>query len=237
MIDPASLPVADVEWRGAVRIIRSIFPPIDLFEDIADPADWPLLIAAEQKTNPRLMETIGNLDLVPADRRVSGPGASWLMAPFTHVSPDRPSRFSDGSFGVLYVGGRFEVALLETIHHHARFMLATAQPPGWTSQFREIVLEIDAALHDLRPLGIEAAPVLDPTDYTASQALGIGLRSLGSAGIAYPSVRCPGGECAGLFYPDGASRPVQGRHLDYHWNGERVDLYRDRSAGEVYRIV
>ena len=132
MIDPASLPVAEIEWRGAVRIIRSIFPPIDLFEDIADPADWPLLIAAEQKTNPRLMETIGNLDLVPAERRVSGPGASWLMAPFTHVSRDRPSRFSDGSFGVLYVGDRFEVALLETIHHHARFMLATAQPPGWT---------------------------------------------------------------------------------------------------------
>ena len=237
MIDPASLPVAQVAWHGAVRIIRSIFPPIDLFEDIADPADWPLLIAAEQKTNPRLMETIGNLDLVPADRRVSGPGASWLMAPFTHVSPDRPSRFSDGSFGVLYVGDRFEVALLETIHHHARFMLATAQPPGWTSQFREIVLEVDAELHDVRPLGTEAAPVLDPADYTASQALGIGLRALGSAGIAYPSVRCPGGECAGLFYPDGASHPVQGRHLDYHWNGERVDLYRDRSAGEVFRIV
>ncbi|WP_291658169.1 RES family NAD+ phosphorylase [Bosea sp. (in: a-proteobacteria)] len=237
MIDPASLPVAGIEWRGAVRIIRSIFPPIDLFEDIADPADWPLLIAAEQKTNPRLMETIGNLDLVPAERRVSGPGASWLMAPFTHVSPDRPSRFSDGSFGVLYVGDRFEVALLETIYHHARFMLATAQPPGWTSQFREIVLEVDAELHDIRPLGAEAAPVLDPADYAASQVLGIGLRGLGSAGIAYPSVRCPGGECAGLFYPDGASHPVQGRHLDYHWNGERVDLYRDRSAGEVFRVV
>ena len=30
--------------------------------------DDPLLTAAEQKTNPRLMETIGNLDLVPQDR-------------------------------------------------------------------------------------------------------------------------------------------------------------------------
>lgn len=237
MIDPASLPVTEVEWRGAVRIIRSIFPPIDLFEDIADPADWPLLIAAEQKTNPRLMETIGNLDLVPVDRRVSGPGATWLMAPFTHVSPDRPSRFSDGSFGVLYAGDRFEVALLETIHHHARFMLATAQPPGWTSQFREIVLEVDTTLHDVRALGPEAATLLDPADYSSGQALGGWLRDLGSAGIVYPSVRCAGGQCVGLFYPDCASHPVQGRHLDYHWNGERVDLYRDRSAGEVYRIV
>ena len=45
-------PVIDLNWRGAVRIIRSAFPPIDLFEDIADPADWQLLISAEQKTNP-----------------------------------------------------------------------------------------------------------------------------------------------------------------------------------------
>ncbi len=237
MIDPASLPVTSIQWPGAVRIIRSIFPPIDLFEDIADPADWPLLIAAEQKTNPRLMETIGNLDLVPPDRRVAGAGASWLMAPFTHVSPDRPSRFSDGSFGVLYAGGRFEVALLETVHHHARFMLATAQPPGWTSQFREIVLEVDAELHDLRAGGEDVAAALDPVDYAQSQQLGGRLRDAASEGVVYPSVRCPDGECVGLFYPDGASQPVQGRHLDYHWNGERVDLYRDRSAGEVYRIV
>ena len=237
MIDPARLPVTQVAWRGAVRIIRSIFPPIDLFEDIADPADWPLLIAAEQKTNPRLMETIGNLDLVPPGRRVAGAGASWLMAPFTHVSPDRTSRFSDGGFGVLYVGDRFEVALLETVHHHTRFMLATAQPPGWTSQFREIVLDIDAELHDLRQGGDEVAAALDPVDYTQSQQFGGRLRDAASEGVVYPSVRCPGGECAGLFYPDGASQPVQGRHLDYHWNGERVDLYRDRSAGEVYRIL
>ena len=124
------------EWQSAVRIIRSIHPPIDLFEDIADPADWPLLISAEQKTNPRLMENIGNLDLVPKDRRVGGLGATYLMAPFTHVSQDRPTRFSDGSYGVLYAGNSFEVALLETIHHHGRFMARTNEAPGWTSPAR-----------------------------------------------------------------------------------------------------
>ena len=64
------------------------------------------------------METIGNLDLVPTARRVAGPGATYLMAPFTHVSANRPSRFSDGSFGVLYAGSSFEVALFETVHYH-----------------------------------------------------------------------------------------------------------------------
>lgn len=229
-------PVSAVSWTGAVRIIRSIFPPIDLFEDIADPADWPLLIAAEQKTNPRLMESIGNIDLVPPERRVSGPGASWLMAPFTHVSLDRPSRLSNGGFGVLYVADGFETALFETVHHHARFMAATAQPPGWTSQFRELVLDIRADLHDLRPAGA-GHPALDPQDYHPAQRLGRELRAAGSEGVVYPSVRRPGGTCAGLFYPDRASAPVQGRHLDYHWDGARVDLCRDLTNGTVYRIV
>src|SRR3954453_8309641 len=149
VIDASSVPLAKIEWKRAVRIIRSLYPLIDLFEDIADPADWALILSAEQKTNPRLMETIGNLDLIPLERRVSGPGASYLMAPFTHVSPDRPSRFSDGSFGVLYAGSSFEVALFETIHHHGQFMARTNEPAGWTSQFREIVLDITAHLHDL----------------------------------------------------------------------------------------
>ena len=113
MTDLAALPVANIDWEGATRIVRSLWPPIDLFEDVADPADWPLIISAEQKTNPRLMETIGNLSLVPEARRVAGPGASFLMAPFTHVSPERPSRFSTGTFGVLYAGDSFEVALFE----------------------------------------------------------------------------------------------------------------------------
>ncbi|PVE21933.1 hypothetical protein DC522_24015 [Microvirga sp. KLBC 81] len=236
MIDIDAIPVSEISWRGSVRIIRSIFPPIDLFEDIADPADWPLIISAEQKTNPRLMETIGNLDLVPEKRRVAGPGASYLMAPFTHVSTDRPSRFSDGTFGVLYVGNSFEVALFETIHHHGQFMARTNEPAGWTSQFREIVLDVNAQLHDLRNKAGSSGLLL-PDDYGASQALGSRLRATRSDGVVYPSVRYPGGECVGLFYPDCAANPIQGRHLDYHWNGTTVDLYRDANTGQVYRIV
>lgn len=231
------LPQVRIDWSSAVRIIRSAFPPIDLFEDIADPADWPLLISAEQKTNPRLMATIGNLDLIPADRRVGGAGASYLMAPFTHVSPDRPSRFSDGSRGVLYLADAFETALFETIHHHARFMARTREAPGWTSQFREIVMSVEADLHDVRGGDPRFAAVLDRDSYAASQALAAKLRAAGSDGIVYPSVRHAAGECVALFYPDCASSPVQGRHLDYHWDGERVDLVRDAGSGAVFRVV
>lgn len=235
MIDPSRVPVSPVGWRGARRIIRSIHPPVDLFEDIADPQDWPLLVSAEQKTNPRLMETLGALDLVPPERRVGGPGSTFLMAPFTHVSPDRPSRFSAGRFGVLYVADRFETALFETIHHHTVFMAATGEPPGWTSQFRELVLDVEAELHDLRGGDPAFAPALDPDGYAASQQLGSALRDAGSEGVAYPSARDPAGTCAGLFYPDLAGNVVQARHLDYHWDGARVDFCRE-PGGPVFRI-
>ena len=231
------IPVSRVEWKGAVRIIRSAFPPIDLFEDIADPADWPLLISAEQKTNPRIMASLGNLDLVPVERRVGGNGASFLMAPFTHVSTDRPSRFTDGTVGVLYAGNAFETALFETIHHHERFMARTAEDAGWTSQFREIVLSVHADLHDLRGPEHYDHPALDPNSHKASQELAKSLKGAGSDGVVYPSIRHPGGECVGLFHPDCASAPVQGRHLDYHWDGEHVDLVRDSGTGEVFRVV
>lgn len=237
MIAPESVAVSHVTWPGAVRIIRNLYPPIDLFEDIADPADWPLLIAAEQKTNPRLTESIGNLDMVPPRRRAAGPGASFLMAPFTHFRTDRPSRFSTGHYGVLYAGRTFEVALFETIYHHGVFMAATQEAAGWTSQFQEIVLDIDATLHELRGNDTAYKPLRDPNDYSAPQALGRGLRDAGADGVVYPSVRCEGGECAGLFYPDLATKPRQGRYLDYHWNGSCVDLYRDARKGEVYRIA
>jgi hypothetical protein len=183
------------------------------------------------------METVGNLALVPPGRRVSGPGASYLMAPFTHVSPDRPSRFSDGSFGVLYVARSFETALFETVHHHARFMAATAERPGWTSQFREIRLDVAARLADLRGSDPAFRPFLDPDDYGASMRLGAELRRARGAGLVYPSVRDSGGECAGLFYPDLAHHPVQGRHLDYHWDGRRVDFYREAGARRVFRLA
>lgn len=237
MIDPAVVPTARVHWRGAVRIIRSVYPPIDLFEDIADPADWPLLISAEQKTNPRIMENVGNLDLVPPDRRVGGQGASYLMAPFTHVSPDRPTRFGGGEFGVLYAARHFETALLETRYHHARFLGRTEEVAGWVSQFREIVLEVRASLSDLRAVAAEASVELAPDSYKASQRLSTALKAAGADGIVYPSVRHSGGECVALFFPDCAGSPTQGRHLDYHWNGQSIDFYRDVGSGQVFQIV
>ena len=88
---------ARVDWIRSHRIIRTVFPPVSLFEDIADPADWDLIASAEAKTNPRVRDQVGNLRLVPPHRRRGGATASLVMGAFTHASRDRPSRFTDGS--------------------------------------------------------------------------------------------------------------------------------------------
>lgn len=221
-----------VHWPQSHRIIRSIFPPTDLFEDIADPRDWEALASAEAKTNPRVMDQLGQLSLVPPERRVGGEGASVLMAPFVHCSPDRPSRFSDGSYGIYYAADAEEVAICEVAHHHGRFMAATAQDPGWTSQFRVLVGHVATKLYDVGHL----PAVLDAVDYSAAQRLGRQLRANGANGVIYPSVRAPSGACIGVFWPDVLPIPVQGDHYDFHWDGARVDRVRNGASGRLFAL-
>ena len=107
----------------------SRYPPVQLFERLSDdPAEWETLAEIESLTNPRLRDEIGEIRLVPVEERVSGPGASWVMAPFTHVNP-RGSRFSDGSYGVYYAARELPTAIAETVFHMGRFYGATGDPP------------------------------------------------------------------------------------------------------------
>jgi hypothetical protein len=217
-------PRARVHWRRATRVIRSLYPPIDLFEDIADPADWELIASGEAKTNPRVRDQLGQIALVPAARRVAGPGASWVMAPFTHVSRARPTRFSAGDYGVYYCGDSFRVALAETVHHFERAMRATHEPK-LIADYRELVGSVQLRAHDLRDAPAFAA-CLDPDDYSAGQALARRLRDQEhSDGIVFPSVRAPGGQALAVFWPDRISIPTQARHLAYRWDGQRCDAY------------
>ena len=227
-------PVRRVRWKAAHRLILSHYPPVPLFDDIADPRDWEMLAAAEGLTNPRIHEDIGNLALVPPARRVSGAGASFVMAAFTHISPDRTSRFSDGSYGIYYAGNSFETALREHSFHMARHFAATGEREGWLSEVRELVGSIDRKLVDLRGAGAGAgkgrsaalAALLDPDSYAASQPWAKARRADGADGIVYPSVRHPGGQCVAAFWPDAVGLPVQADHYAYHWNGSRIDYVR-----------
>ena len=221
------MPSCHVDWPQAWRVIASRYPPINLFERLtADPAVWDALIALEQLTNPRLRDAVGEIALVPPDERVSGPGASYVMAAFTHRNP-QGSRFSDGSFGVYYAAAALETAIAETVYHFERFARDSADPPRG-EDMRVLVGIIAAEFEDVAALpATRLAAILDPECYTASQAYANEIRAAGADGVAYPSVRHAGGRCIGAFRPRAVGIPQQERHLKYRWNGERVDRYFD----------
>lgn len=220
-------------WPQAWRIIASRHPPIDLFERVAlgESAISDALIAVEQLTNPRLRDEIGEIALVPPERRVSGPGATYVMAPFTHINP-RGSRFADGTFGAYYAAANLQTAIAETVYHFENFARDSADPPR-SEDMRVLVGAFDAVIEDLsaqpEPLRTQ---LLDPVSYSASQPWGRALRDQTIDGIFYPSVRRPGGQCVVAFWPDVPAIPVQERHLQYHWDGRLVDRYFDYGEDE-----
>ncbi|MFN3582227.1 MAG: RES family NAD+ phosphorylase, partial [Pseudomonas sp.] len=101
----------------AYRLVNSKFPPIAIFDDVADADEFEELYALQSLTNPRMLNQAGQLELIMrSDIPFGIPGCSYATAPFTHVNPDG-SRFSDGSFGVLYLADCMETAIAEVRYH------------------------------------------------------------------------------------------------------------------------
>lgn len=212
-----------LRWQPAYRLVSTRFPPIDLFERVADPADWDALLALESMTNPRLRDAAGELQRVPPRDRVSGPGASVIMAPFTHLHPDG-SRFADARQGAFYAAESLDTAIAETRHHRERFLRQTHEPPT-ILELRSYLVDVVGLFHELRGRRDDPAlaPLYDPDDYGASQALARELRRRDADGLCYDSVRRPQGQCVAAFRPRLMSNLRQGAHLRYTWNGVRID--------------
>jgi hypothetical protein len=217
-----------VTWLPSWRIIPSRFPPIQLFERVTDPTDLDAVLELESLTNDRVRAEVGQLDLIPLEDRLAGPGTSPIIAAFTHLNPDG-SRFSDGSYGVYYAARALETAIAETRHHREQFMRATAEPP-MELDMRVYLADLDAPLHDIRGMRETLSAVYAPDAYGASQALGRRLRAQNSWGIAYDSVRHEGGECVGVFRPPALRHCRQERHLCYVWDGQRISTIYRKSA-------
>ena len=106
-VDASKVPLRRVSWRPSYRLIPSRYPTVGLYDAIADPADLDVVFAIEALANPRIRDELGELTLVPREERLTGPGATPVMAAFTHLNPEG-SRFSDGTYGVYYAAHSLE---------------------------------------------------------------------------------------------------------------------------------
>ncbi len=157
------------------------------------------------------------------------------MAPFTHLSRDRGTRFSAGAYGVYYAGNKFETALREVAFHMGLFYGATNDGPHDES-YRTYQGAIDSILHDLRKGNWSAFLDPDIASYGKSQELGKQLRDGGSDGVVYPSVRHPKGQCIGAFWPNVVHIPVQTKHIMLKWDGEKISAWFDYETGKWKKL-
>jgi hypothetical protein len=148
------------------------------------------------------------------------------MAPFAYPSPDGtrfgPPALTAESFGVYYAARNEATAIAEVKHHRVAFLEA-AHAEAQDLDFDVLKAPVKGAqFYDLRGRQREFAKVYSPTDYSASQRLGVQLRRKDADGISYDSVRREGGECVAVFRPRciGPARPV--KQLIFRWDGAAI---------------
>jgi len=220
-------PISRVVWHPCWRLVPSRFPPVGLFDRVAEPEDLDIVFAIEALTNDRLLDESGDIRLVPLEDRVSGPGTTPIMAAFTHLNPEG-SRFTGGTYGVYYANKDMDTAIAETRFHKARFLAATSEPPI-EIDMRSYAADLESELHDIRKMQAQMPAIYtdDPGSYFHPQTLAKALRDTGSNGIVYDSVRYSGGECVAVFRPRVLSPVRQGPHFCYVWNGEAImEIYQ-----------
>jgi hypothetical protein len=220
MVRVSELPALAGEQLQAFRLVNSKFPPIALFDDVADAGEFEVLYQIQALTNPRLHNEVGRLELIARDQIPFGiPGCSYAIAPFTHVNP-AGSRFSDGSFGVLYLADSMETALAEVRHHQSLYWSNVRSLNYERFVFRGLsCLFADSAMKDATPIAM-TDPVYAPDDYTHSRQLGRSIKEAGCPGIRYHSVRVQGSYCWALMTPRPVASIVQTAHYEMIWNGQ-----------------
>lgn len=207
------------------RLIPSKFPPVSLF-DWADSAEELEQIALlEGLTNERLLAEFGKINLIEKGDWICGPGSSAIMSAFTHVGFE--SRFSDGSFGVYYAASSLETAIKETRFHRERFYSASNEKPCSVSM-REYITKIKKPLVDITDKGYAELLNPNPAFYSKSQDFGKQIYEKKEWGLFYPSVRNANGQCMAILRPPALTKAIQGCHLRYIWDGEKIsEVYKE----------
>lgn len=208
------------------RIIPSVYPAVNFFEDLVDAGEMEALWEIENMTNDRLRQETDDIFLVTPEDRLAGAGTSIIMAAFTHIG--RASRFTDGSYGIYYASFSQKTAIRETVYHREKFLAATSEDPCELTM-RMYEGKVRKPLHDIR--SEQYTQYHHPDFYGDSQRLGKQLREEQSWGIIYNSVRDANGQCLAALRPAAVSVPKPIAHLKYIWDGRTItDVVKTKSV-------
>ena len=201
--------------RNTFRVIGASYPAIDLYDDLEiPPEDWVILHQIEGLTNARVRDEIDEVPMISPGDRATGPGSSYINAPFTRLNP---TRFSDGTSGIYYCAERELTSIREVAHHRRVFMEETGAS-SQTLVFRTIKASLIGVCHDV----VSARwPWLKNEDYSQCQQFGAFSRTQVDF-LRYESVRHPHHPAFAVFKPRSLSNARHIHFLEMYWDGSKI---------------
>ena len=216
-----SLPKKVLSHQAAYRLVNSKYPPIHIFDDVADQADFDALFAVQALTNPRLQQQLGQLNRVPEEQRPWGiPGCNYALGPFVHINP-AGSRFSNGNVGIYYCADHINTAIAETRYHQERYFQNVEGLKYDRIVMCGLKTLFSAELVDISPAS-QHPDWHASDDYGPAQELGAALRERQETGLQYESVRAAGQYCYALLTPGAITSVIPTSHYEYVWDGEQI---------------
>lgn len=207
------LPSTEVAQQRTIRLISTAYykPPV-LRALLDSDAELPQLEAVEGLTSRRLTAgaSTENLDTW---------GKTHISAAFTYRRAGG-NRFNDEKRGAWYAGFEDRTALHEVAFHKTR-ELHFINHFFDEVQYAALHASFIGRFHDLRTVN-PVPPCLDPdisVGYPQGQQLANQLLAVGSRGLLYPSVRCPGGTCIVAFQPNVVQDVAPGARWKLTWDG------------------
>jgi len=212
-----------VSNQVAYRLVNSKFPPITLFDDVVSAADFEAVYAIQSLTNPRILNELGDISLLSSNDIPFGiDGVNYVTAPFTHVNPDG-SRFSDGSFGILYLADNVDTAIKETLYHQEKCFQAIHGLHYDTVDMRCLQIKFSANVVDCTNMD----NIYHSDDYAVPRILGAKMKKANNEGLQYNSVRNKNAICWGLFSPIHVSSAIQTKHFEFIFDGKSISSVRE----------
>lgn len=202
------------------RVHRIAFPQrAAASATLVDEADRGELEALLRSTSVIESHRSGERRLVEPGDDYVGEHRDYVLAPFAYRSA---SRFSDGTFGVLYAAESRDTALYEVLTRLAR-TYRDGNAPALETRKQHLTLRVVAPdLVDIcreRVRDIDGA-IYDPNGYGASQTFGATIREA-HPGLTYDSVRHKHGVCVGAFIPRIISDVRLQAPISVVWDGRR----------------
>lgn len=215
------------------RVVTNPAPGLSALAELVEhPEDFEELIALRNLTDDQARMAVQAISVVPDADFYRGVHRSVVMAPFVWFAE---SRFSPGTFGVLYTALDQETAIRESAYHALDQLIASSAPAGRIPRVG-LTMELEDVRHaDCRRSTPGTDPrIYDATDYSAAQALGASMRQRGHEGIRYDSVRNKGGECFATFRPASVqSVSDDAVEIVLIWNGSTIEEFEIVSTHQL----